>query len=52
MKMHMAVTKVQLDPVIDDKTFDIPKGYDIKPIKEMQGGDGRMIMRMGGGGNQ
>jgi hypothetical protein len=52
MKMHMTVTKVQLDAVIDDKTFEIPKGYDIKPLKEMQGGDGRMIMRMGGGGNQ
>jgi GLPGLI family protein len=52
MKMHMTVTKVQLDAVIEDKIFEIPKGYDIKPMKEMQGGDGRMMMRMGGGGNQ
>jgi GLPGLI family protein len=52
MKIHIIITKVQLDPVIEDKTFDIPKGYDIKPIKEMQGSDGRMIMRMGAGGNQ
>jgi GLPGLI family protein len=52
MKMHMMVTKVQLDAVIEDKVFEIPKGYDIKPIKDMQGGDGRMIMRMGNGGNQ
>ena len=52
MKMHMMVTKVQLDPVIEDKIFEIPKGYDIKPMKDMQGGDGRMIMRMGSGGNQ
>jgi len=52
MKMHMTVTKVQLDAVIEDKVFEIPKGYDIKPMSEMQGGDGRMIMRMGNGGNQ
>jgi Domain of unknown function (DUF4412) len=52
MKMHMTVTKVQLDPVIEDKTFEIPKGYDIKPMKDMQGGDGRMMMRIGTGGNQ
>lgn len=48
MKMHMIVTKIQLDPVIEDKIFEIPKGYDIKPISEMQG-DGRNFMRMGGG---
>ncbi|HEX5024181.1 MAG TPA: DUF4412 domain-containing protein [Agriterribacter sp.] len=35
--MHMEVTSVNLDPALDDKTFEIPKGYDIKPIKEMQG---------------
>lgn len=52
MKMHMTVTKVQLDAVIEDKVFEIPKGYDIKPMSEMQGGDGRMMMRMGNGGNQ
>jgi GLPGLI family protein len=52
MKMHMTVTKVQLDAAIEDKVFEIPKGYDIKPMKDMQGGDGRMIMRMGSGGNQ
>jgi GLPGLI family protein len=46
MKMHMIVTKVQLDANIDDKVFEIPKGYDIKPIKEMQGGRG---FRFGGG---
>ncbi|HRP58533.1 hypothetical protein [Agriterribacter sp.] len=35
-KMHMEVTKVELDPVIDDKVFEVPKGYDIKPLSEMQ----------------
>ncbi|MGL6268910.1 MAG: DUF4412 domain-containing protein [Chitinophagaceae bacterium] len=52
MKIHMTVTKVQLDAPIDDKVFEIPKGYDIKPMSEMQGGDGRMMMRIGSGGNQ
>lgn len=45
MKMHAVVTKVQLDAQIDDKIFDIPKGYDIKPMSEMQNG-GRMMFRM------
>jgi GLPGLI family protein len=52
MKMHMIVTKVQLDAIMEDKIFEIPKGYDIKPMSEMQGGDGRMMMRIGSGGNQ
>ncbi len=49
MKVHMVVTKVQLDASIDDKTFEIPKGYDIKPMSEMTGpgGGGRMMFRMG-----
>jgi hypothetical protein len=36
MKMHMMVTKIQLDPVMEDKVFEIPS-HDIKPISEMQG---------------
>jgi hypothetical protein len=50
MKVSMAVTKVQLDADIDDKTFEIPKGYDIKPMSEMGGQrEGmRMIFRSGG----
>jgi hypothetical protein len=47
MKVHMLVSKVELDASIDDKTFDIPKGYDIKPMSETQGPGGRMIFRMG-----
>lgn len=35
-KMRMTVTKVQLDANIDDKVFEIPKGYDLRPITEMQ----------------
>jgi GLPGLI family protein len=46
MKIHLLVTKVQLEPEIDDKTFDIPKGYDIKPMSDMQGAGGRIMMRM------
>jgi GLPGLI family protein len=49
MRIHMTVIKVQLDADIDDKTFEIPKGYDIKPMSEMQNQGGRMMMRMGGG---
>jgi hypothetical protein len=40
-KMHMTVTKVQLDANIEDKVFEIPKGYDLRPVTEMQ--------QMGGG---
>jgi hypothetical protein len=50
MKIHMTVTKVQLDADIADKTFEIPKGYDIKPASEMQNfGGGRGGFRIGGG---
>jgi hypothetical protein len=49
MKVHSVVTSVKLDASIDDKVFEIPKGYDIKPLKDMQQGrDGRMMMRIGG----
>lgn len=55
MKTSMVVTKVELDANIDDKTFEIPKGYDIKPMSEMGGpGGGGMRIMMGsraGGGN-
>ena len=44
MKMHMVVSKVQIDANIDDKIFEIPKGFDLKPMSEMQqGGRGFMI---------
>ncbi|MFN5913493.1 MAG: hypothetical protein ACK43J_03785 [Chitinophagaceae bacterium] len=48
-KIHMMVLKVQLDPAVDEKTFEIPKGFDVKPMSsfESQGGM-RMIFRNGG----
>ncbi|MBM3442672.1 MAG: hypothetical protein FJX89_08245 [Bacteroidetes bacterium] len=46
-KTHTMVTKVQLDASIDPKTFEIPKGFDIKPMSEMQNERGMMMMRMG-----
>jgi GLPGLI family protein len=52
MKVHMVVTKVQLDAEIADKTFEIPKGYDLKPMSEMGGPGGGMRFRAGGGNNQ
>ncbi|MBX9783481.1 MAG: hypothetical protein K2X48_09330 [Chitinophagaceae bacterium] len=49
MKMHYLVSKVDLNAKIDDKTFIIPGGYDIKPQSEMmRGGNGREGFRIGG----
>lgn len=46
-KVHMLVNKVQLDADVADKEFEIPKGYDVKPMSEMQNNrGGRMIMRV------
>lgn len=48
-KIHMIVTKVQVDASIDEKTFEIPKGFDIKPQSTFEGQGGmRMIFRSGG----
>jgi len=49
-KIHMTVLKAQPDASIDAKTFEIPKGFDIKPASSMQGEGGgmRMIFRNGG----
>ncbi len=45
-KVHMTVQKVQLEPNIDDKEFEVPKGFDLKPQSAMENGGGfRMIMR-------
>jgi len=47
----MEVTKVTLDPAIDDKVFEIPRGFDVKPLKEMRGqfgqGGGRATRNAG-----
>lgn len=50
MKVNYQVTKVDLKAKVDDKTFVIPKDYDIKPMSEMgRGGGGNFQFRMGGG---
>ncbi|HRN58296.1 MAG TPA: hypothetical protein PLL71_17675 [Agriterribacter sp.] len=36
-EMSMEVTKVTLNPAIEDKVFEIPKGFVVKPITEMRG---------------
>ncbi len=50
-KVHYQVTKVDLTAKVDDKTFVVPKDYDVKPMSEMnQGGrGGNFQFRMGGG---
>lgn len=51
-KTHMTVTKVQIDANIDEKIFEIPKGFDVKPASSFENGGGmRMIFRNGGGNN-
>jgi hypothetical protein len=48
-KLHMVVLKVQVDAAIDEKTFEIPKGFDVKPQSTFEGQGGmRMIFRSGG----
>jgi hypothetical protein len=47
-KMIVEVTKLALDKEIADKEFDIPKDFTLKSAKEMQNGDGRMQIRIGG----
>lgn len=34
--MKMEVTKIELNPAITDKTFEIPKGYEMKSAQEVQ----------------
>jgi hypothetical protein len=47
-KMIVEVTKLLLDKEIADKEFEIPKDFTLKSAKEMQSGDGRMQIRIGG----
>lgn len=52
-KMIVEVTKIVLDKEIADKEFEIPKDVTLKAAKDMQNGDGRMQIRIGGpGGGQ
>lgn len=50
-KVHYQVSNVDLNAKVDDKVFLIPKGYDVKPMSEMnRGGNGRGFqMRVDGG---
>jgi GLPGLI family protein len=49
MKVHYLVSKIDTNSKIDDKIFEIPKGYDLKPQSEMmRGGNGNMQFRIGG----
>lgn len=46
--VHYTVTKLDLNAKVEDKTFIIPKDYDIKPMSEMRQGGPGMRFRMGG----
>ncbi|CAN5156864.1 hypothetical protein BH09BAC2_BH09BAC2_24110 [soil metagenome] len=48
MIMSMEVTKIDTEKNISDNEFDIPKGFDIKPMSEMRGPGGGMQFRTGG----
>lgn len=41
-KMESEVNSVEVNPDIKDSIFDIPKGYELKPLAEMQSQWGRM----------
>jgi len=49
-KMIVEVTKINIDKDVADKEFEIPKDFVVKPMKDMQNGDGRMQIRIGGPG--
>jgi hypothetical protein len=49
-KMIVEVTKINTDKDVADKEFEIPKDFVLKPMKDMQNGDGRMQIRIGGPG--
>jgi GLPGLI family protein len=48
MIFTIEVTKIDMDKSIDDKEFDIPKGFELHSIKDMQGPGGNFQFRMGG----
>ena len=51
-KMIVEVTKLEIDKEVADKEFEIPIDFVVKPMKEMQNGNGRGFqIRMGGPGN-
>ena len=51
-KMIVEITKLVIDKEVADKEFDIPKDFVVKPMKDMQNGNGRGFqIRMDGPGN-
>lgn len=47
-KMTIEITKIVTDKEIADKEFEVPKDYDLKPMKEMQNGGRGFQLRIGG----
>jgi hypothetical protein len=45
MMMHMVVSRFQPEAEVDDRIFEIPKGYAIKSVREMQRDGGRLMFR-------
>jgi outer membrane lipoprotein-sorting protein len=43
-KLHMTVLSVKVDATIEDKVFEIPKGFEIKPMGSMPGREGLRVM--------
>lgn len=51
-KMQTEVTGIEVNPDINDKVFDIPKGFDVKPFSEMRSQQNSFFIQAGppGGG--
>jgi len=47
-KMMVEVTKINIDKEVADKEFEIPKDFVVKPMKDMQNGNGNFQIRMDG----
>jgi hypothetical protein len=50
--MTVEVTKINTDKEVADKEFEIPKDFVVKPMKDIQNGDGRVQIRIGGPGGR
>jgi hypothetical protein len=48
-KMVVEVTKINMEKEVADKEFEIPKDFVVKPMKDMQNGNGNFQIRMDGG---
>ncbi len=51
-KMTVTVNKIDIEKEVKDKEFDISKEYELKDMKDMQGPDGGMQIRIGRPGGQ